>query len=85
MRFQYSIRYTINYLGKMMKGYYDQLKDALSPPTKILLPHHTNDRKQRMNILRARVASLYDIDHDKEAVYKSDHGYYTILLVIMTA
>jgi hypothetical protein len=63
-------------LGKMMKGYYDQLKDALSPPTKISLPHHTNDRKQRMNILRARVASLYDIDHDKEAVYKSDHGYY---------
>jgi hypothetical protein len=63
-------------LGKMMKTYYVQLKDALSPPTKISLPHHTNNKKRRMNILKSRVASLYDIDNDKQAAYKSVHGYY---------
>ena len=62
-------------LGKKMKNYYDQLKGALPPATKISLPH-TSNRKQRMNILKARVASLYDVDHDKEAVYKPVHGYY---------
>jgi hypothetical protein len=62
-------------LGKRMKLYYDQLKDALPPPTKISLPH-ASDKKQRMAILKARIASLYDIDSDKESVYKSVHGYH---------
>jgi hypothetical protein len=59
-----------------MKNYYDQLKSALSPPTNISLPHRAT-RKQRMNILKARVASLYDVDQDKEAVYKALHGQYS--------
>jgi hypothetical protein len=63
-------------LGKKMKTYYDELKDALPAPTKISLPHHANNKKQRMNILKARISSLYDIDDEKEAVYKSVHGYY---------
>jgi hypothetical protein len=62
-------------LGKKMEKYYDQLKSALPPPIKISLPHTVN-RKQRMNILKARVASLYDVDHDKEAVYKPVYGHY---------
>jgi hypothetical protein len=45
-----------------MKNYYDELKDALPAPTKISLPHHTNNKKQRMNILKARIFSLYNID-----------------------
>jgi hypothetical protein len=60
----------------MLKTYYNQLKDALPPSTKISLPHDTNNKKQRMNILRARIASLYDVDPDKDAVYKSVHGYH---------
>lgn len=63
-------------LGNMMKTYYDELKNALPAPTKISLPHHTNNKKQRMNILKARISSLYDIDDKKEAVYKSVHGCY---------
>jgi hypothetical protein len=47
----------------MMKNYYDELKDALPAPTKISLPHHTNNKKQRMNILKARIFSLYNIDN----------------------
>jgi hypothetical protein len=62
-------------LAKKMRLYYDQLKNALPPPTKIFLPHSTNNKKQRMNVLKARVASLYNVDHDKEVVYKSLDGY----------
>lgn len=29
-----------------------------------------------MNVLKARIGSIYDIDSDKDSVYKSLHGYY---------
>jgi len=63
-------------LAKRMKLYYDQLKNALPPPRQISLPYNTKSKKQRMNVLKARVANLYDIDRDKDAVYKSHYGYY---------
>ncbi|HEY7080151.1 MAG TPA: hypothetical protein VH500_10645 [Nitrososphaeraceae archaeon] len=63
-------------LSKKMKNYYDQLKSALPPPTKISLPHRAN-RKQRMNTLKARVATLYDIDHNKDAIYKVLDGQFS--------
>lgn len=62
-------------LGNMLEQYYNDLKNALPSPTRISLPHKTN-RKYRMNALRTRVASLYDIDPDKEAVYKPVYGQY---------
>ena len=65
-----------NVLGKKMKNYYDQLKSALPPPAKISLPHKAT-RKERMNTLKERVANLYDVDHDKEAVYKALNGQYS--------
>lgn len=63
-------------LSKKMKNYYDLLKSALPPPTKISLPHSPN-RKHRMNTLKARVATLYDVDHEKDAVYKVVDGRYS--------
>jgi hypothetical protein len=62
-------------LGRMLENYYDELKSALPPPTRISLPHKTN-RKFRMNTLKSRVAALYDIETDKEAVYKPVYGQY---------
>jgi hypothetical protein len=59
-----------------MRLYYDQLKNALPTPTQLSLPYNTKNKKQRMNVLKARVANLYDTDSDKEPVYKSLHGYY---------
>ena len=62
-------------LGNKLENYYGELKNALPAPTKVSLPHKTN-RKYRMNALKSRVVSLYDIDSDKEAVYKSVYGQY---------
>ena len=62
-------------LGSTLENYYNELKNALPPPTRISLPHKT-DRKYRMNVLKSRVATLYDIDPDKEAVYKPDKLFY---------
>jgi hypothetical protein len=63
-------------LAKKMRLYYDQLKSALHPPAQLSLPYNTKNKKQRMNVLKARVASIYDIDSNKEPIYKSLHGYY---------
>ena len=62
-------------LGNILEQYYNELKNALPAPTKISLPHK-NNRKYRTNALKSRVATLYDIDPDKEAVYKSLYGEY---------
>lgn len=58
-----------------LERFYNQLKEALPPPEKLVLPYTTN-REERKNVLIARLSHLYDnLDPDKnKASYKSIHG-----------
>ena len=62
---------------KKMKRLYNQLKNALDVPRELSLPYTTNAKK-RMEILYSRIvqSQFYDIDTEKEAVYKIVRGFY---------
>jgi hypothetical protein len=63
--------------NQRIAGFYKQLKAALPPPEKLILPY-TSNKEERKNALIARVNRLYsNLDQDEsKASYKAIHARY---------
>jgi hypothetical protein len=62
---------------KKMQELYEQLKNVLSPPSRLSLPYTTNTKKRRQ-ALYSRIAhsKFYDVDTKKKYSYKLVKGFY---------
>ncbi len=58
-----------------IEGLYKELKNALPPQKKLLIPY-TTKRKDRVIAPVPRIAELYRIDKTKETSYRIEWGYY---------